>query len=75
MNDFDQEKFVRHIDTFEVEDVIDLMKEILAGADAVRQRIAHANERFRRQLAEQEALLGREFLLTDIVATPQGVTP
>lgn len=75
MNDFDQEKFVRHIDTFEVEEVIELVKEILAGAGAVRQRIAHANDRCKRQLSEQEALLGREFLSTDAVATPQSVTP
>ncbi|WP_421418233.1 polysaccharide pyruvyl transferase family protein [Agrobacterium tumefaciens] len=75
MNDFDQEKFARHIDTFEVNDVIELVKEILAGADAVRQRIAHANELFKRQLSEQEALLGRELLSRDVVATPQGVTP
>lgn len=75
MSDFDQEKFARHIDTFEVEDVIGLVKEILAGDGAVRQRIAHANERFKRQLSEQEALLGREFLSTDRAATPQSVTP
>ncbi|KAA3499059.1 exopolysaccharide biosynthesis protein [Rhizobium rhizogenes] len=75
MSDFDQDKFARHIDTFEVEDVIGLVKEILAGDGAVRQRIAHANERFKRQLSEQEALLGREFLSTDRVATPQSVTP
>jgi polysaccharide pyruvyl transferase WcaK-like protein len=75
MNDFDQEKFARHIDTFEVEEVIELVKEILAGAGAVRERIAHANDRFNRQLSEQEALLGREFLSIDVVATPQSVTP
>lgn len=73
MSDFDQEKFARHIDTFEVEDVIGLVKEISAGSGAVRQRIAHANERFKRQLSEQEALLGREFLSTDGVAAPQSV--
>jgi hypothetical protein len=41
----------------------------------VRERIAHANDRFKRQLSEQEALLGREFLSIDVVATPQSVTP
>ncbi|KJF72827.1 polysaccharide pyruvyl transferase family protein [Agrobacterium arsenijevicii] len=75
MHDFDQQKFARHIDTFEVEEIIELVKEILADAEAVRQRIAIANERFQRQLSEQQALLGREFLFSDVVAMPQSATP
>ncbi len=73
MHDFDQQKFARHIDTFEVEEIIELVKEILAGAESVRYGITVANERFKRQLAEQQTLLAQEFLFDDVVAMPQRV--
>ncbi|RWX80898.1 exopolysaccharide biosynthesis protein [Neorhizobium lilium] len=62
MKDFRQDKFCRHIETFQVDDLIDLLKSALADRELVKEQIDFTNGRLKAELGEQQELLKRSLL-------------
>lgn len=62
MEDFGQRTYCNHIETFEADELISLVRRLIADRSGAERMIAIANERIRSQLNDQTDLLARHLL-------------
>lgn len=64
MHRFGQEAYCRHIERFDTEELLGLVRRLIADRQGAAEAIAHVNARIHEQLADQENLLLRTLLTT-----------
>ena len=62
MGDFHQERYCKHIETFEVDELAAAFRELLDNRETVKHQINLMNERWQAQLLEQQQVLGEQLL-------------